>query len=69
MDGRIKPSEFYTVDCNDTSNENNAENSNETMNNFKGWGEDGASIKLSNIATSIDEPITIRTDVDRNNNY
>jgi hypothetical protein len=36
MDGRTKPSEFYIVDCNDTLNEDNAENSNEAMNDVKG---------------------------------
>jgi hypothetical protein len=56
-------------DCNDTSNEDNTENSNEAMNDIKGWGEDGTSIKLINIATSIDELVTTRADVDRINNY
>jgi hypothetical protein len=69
MDGRIKPSEFYTVDCNDTSNEDNAKNSNEAMNDTKDWGEDGTFIKLINIATNIDELVTTRANVDRNNNY
>jgi hypothetical protein len=69
IDGRTKPNEFYTVDCNDTSNEDNAENSNETMNDTKGWGEDGTFIKLINIATSIEEHVTTRVDVNHNNNY
>ncbi len=33
MDGRTKPSEFYTIDHNNnTSSEDNAKNSNEAMN-------------------------------------
>jgi hypothetical protein len=37
MDGRTKPSEFYHVDCNNnTSNEDNEENCNEAINDTKG---------------------------------
>jgi len=65
MDGRIKPSELYTIDHNNnTSSEDNAENFNETMNDIEGWGENGTTTKLINIATTIDEPTTTRTDVD-----
>jgi len=36
MDGRTKPSEFYVVDYNNGSNEDNEENSNEIINDTKG---------------------------------
>ncbi len=39
------------------------------MNDTKGWGEDGTFIKLINIATSIEEHVTTRVDVNHNNNY
>jgi hypothetical protein len=65
IDGRIKPSELSTVDQNDNIlGEDNAKNSNGTMNHTKGWGENGATTKLINIATTIDEPTTTRADVD-----
>jgi hypothetical protein len=68
MDGRTKLGEFYIVDCNDTSNEDNVENSNEIMNDTKGWDEDEIVLKLNNIATTINELVTIKADVDHNNN-
>jgi hypothetical protein len=40
MEG-LSPMNSTLCDCNDTSNEDNAENSNEAMNDTKGWGEDG----------------------------
>jgi hypothetical protein len=48
MDRRIKPNEFYTIDFNNgTSDEDN-----------------GTTTKLINIATTIDEHATTRTNVD-----
>jgi len=65
MDGRTKPSELYTVDHNNnTSNEDNANFFDEAMNDIEGWGENGTTTKLINIATTIDEPTTTRIDVD-----
>jgi hypothetical protein len=34
------------------------------MNDIEGWGENGTTTKLINIATTIDEPATTRTNVD-----
>jgi len=68
MDGRTEPNEFYSVDHNDTSNEDNVKNSKEAMNDIKGLGEDGTIIKLINITTTIDELATTKADVDYNNN-
>ncbi len=67
-DGRIKPNEFYSVDHDDTSNEDNVKNFNEAMNDIKGLGEYATIIKLINIATTIDELATTKADVDYNNN-
>jgi len=64
MDGRTKPSELYIVDHNNTSNEDNAENSNETMNDIEGWGEDGTTIELIDITTTTCEFVTTRVIVD-----
>jgi hypothetical protein len=65
MDGRTKPSELYIVDHNNnTSSEDNVENSDEAMNDTKGWGENGTTTKLINIATTIDEPTTTKANVD-----
>jgi hypothetical protein len=37
MDGRTKPNEFYTTNCNNgTSNEDNVENFDEAMNDIEG---------------------------------
>jgi hypothetical protein len=37
MDGRTKPNEFYTTNCkNGTLDEDNAKNSNESMNDIEG---------------------------------
>jgi hypothetical protein len=42
MNGRIKLTEFYvTYRKNNTSNEDNEENFEETINDSEGWGEDG----------------------------
>jgi len=70
LDGRTKPNELHVVDCNNnTSNEDNEENSDEAINDTKGWGEDGASTKLINIATTIDDTTITEIDVDGMNNY
>jgi len=55
MDGRTKPNELYNIDCNITSDEDNVENYDETINDTEGWGEDGTIIKLINIATTTNE--------------
>ncbi len=48
MDGRTKPDKFYVVDCNNnTLYEDNQENSNETLNDTEGWGENGAVAKVN----------------------
>jgi hypothetical protein len=49
---------------NNTSNEDNVENFNGTMNDIKGWGEDGVVVKLINIITTIDELVRTKADVD-----
>ncbi len=65
MDGRTKPNELNTTNHNkNTSNQYNVENFNGTMNDIKGQGEDGVTIKLINIVTTIDEPTTTKADVD-----
>jgi hypothetical protein len=65
IDGRIKPSELSNVDQNDNIlDEDNAKNSNGTMNHTKRWGENGTTTKLINIATTIDEPTTTKANVD-----
>jgi hypothetical protein len=64
MDERIKPSEFYAANCNDASNEDNEENSNETINDIKGRGENGIATKLINIAATINDIATTKTNVD-----
>ncbi len=65
MDGRTKPSEFYHVDRNNNaSNEDNEKNSNEATNDTKGWGKDGTIVELINIATTINDIATTRTNVD-----
>jgi hypothetical protein len=64
MDGRTKLSEFYTIDHNNNpSDEDNPKNSDGTMNDTKGRGENGTTIKLINIATTINELATTRADV------
>jgi hypothetical protein len=43
MDGRVNPREFYTVDHNNnTSDEENAKNYDEAMNDIEGRGENGS---------------------------
>jgi hypothetical protein len=38
MDGKTKPNELYTIDCNNyTLNDNNVENYDEIMNDIEGW--------------------------------
>jgi hypothetical protein len=64
MDGKTKPSELATDHNNNTSDEDNAKNSDETMNDIEGWGEDGTTIELINIATITYEFVTTRVDVD-----
>jgi len=65
MDGKTKPNELYIVDHNNgTSDEDNAENFNGRMNDSKSWGENGTTAKLINIATIIDELVTIKVNVD-----
>jgi len=64
MDGRTKPSEFYVVDYNNATNEDNEENSEEVINDTKGWGEDGIVVELISITTTIDDIATTRTNVD-----
>jgi hypothetical protein len=65
IDGRTKPIKLYTVDYNNnTSDEDNVKKSNGAVNDTKGWGENGATTKLVNIATIINELVIIRTDVD-----
>jgi hypothetical protein len=64
MDGRTKPIELYIVDHNNTSNEDNAKNSNETMNDIEGWGEDGTTIELIDITTATCEFATTRVIID-----
>jgi hypothetical protein len=64
MDGRIKPNEFYIINCNNgTLDEDNVKNFDEIMNDIEGWDENGVATKLINIATIIDEPVTTRVDV------
>ncbi len=63
MDGRTKLSELYTTDHNNPSDEDNAKNSDGAMNDTKGRGENGTTIKLINIATTINELATTRADV------
>ncbi len=55
MDGRTKSNELYNIDCNITSDEDNVENYDETINDTEGQGEDGTIIKLINIATTTNE--------------
>jgi len=63
MDGRTKPNEFYIVDRNNnTSNEDNEENSNEVINDIKAWGEDATTTELINIATTTNDIVTIDVD-------
>jgi hypothetical protein len=65
IDGRIKPSELSIANKNNNIlGEDNAKNSNGAMNDTKGWGENGATRKLINIATTIDELVTTKADVD-----
>ncbi len=65
MDGRIKPDEFYIVDCNNNiSYEDNQENFDEAIHDIEGWGENGIVAKLINIATVIDDIATTRIKVD-----
>jgi hypothetical protein len=65
LDRRIKPNELYIIDHNNnTSNEDNAENSDGTMNVIESWGENGTIVELINIATNIDEPVTTKAYVD-----
>ncbi len=64
MDGRTKPSEFYVIDYDNGSNEDNEKNSNEIINDTKGQGEDGIVIELINIAIATDDIATTRIDVD-----
>ncbi len=64
MEG-FKPNESYTIDFNNgTSDEDNAKKIDETMNDIKAWDENGTTTKLINIATTIDEHATTRTNVD-----
>ncbi len=64
MDGRTKPNEFYIINCNNgTFDEDNVKNFDEVMNDIEGWDENGVATKLINIATIIDEPATTRIDV------
>jgi len=65
MDGRTKPNELYIANHNNnTSNEDNVKNFNGTMNDTKGWGEDGVVVKLINIITTIDELAKTKANVD-----
>jgi len=64
MDERIKPSEFYATNRNNTSNEDNEENSNEEINDIKGRGEDVIVVELINIAATTYDIATTRTNVD-----
>jgi hypothetical protein len=64
MDGRSKPNEFYIINCNNgTLDEDNVKNFDEVMTDIEGWDENGVATKLINIATIIDEPATTRIDV------
>jgi len=64
MDGRTKPNEFYIINCNNgTFDEDNVKNFDEVMNDIEGWDENGVATKLINIATIIDELATTRVDV------
>jgi len=65
MDGRTKPNELYIANHNNnTSNEDNVEIFNGTMNDTKGWGEDGVVVELINIITTIYELARTKVDVD-----
>ncbi len=65
MDGRTKPNELYIANHNNnTSNEDNVKKFNGTMNDTKGWGEDGVVVKLINIITTIDELAKTKANVD-----
>jgi hypothetical protein len=65
MDGRTKSNELYIANHNNnTSNEDNVKNFNGTMNDTKGWGEDGVVVKLINIITTIDELAKTKANVD-----
>jgi hypothetical protein len=46
-----------------TQNEDNVKNSDGTMNDIKGWGENGVATKLINIATTTDELATTKANV------
>jgi len=65
MDGNIKLSELYVTDRkNNILDEDNEKNSDETINDIEGWGEDGIVAKLINIAIPTYDTTTIRIDVD-----
>jgi len=53
MDGMIKSSELYTTKDNIiASDEENAKNSNEGLNDIQDWGEHGVVVELINIGTT-----------------
>jgi hypothetical protein len=65
MDGKTKPTELYVTNRkNNTLNEDNEKNSDETINDIEGRGEDGIVAKLINIAIPTYDTTTIRIDVD-----
>ncbi len=61
MDGKTKLNELYIIKDNIiTSDEENAENFDESLNDIQGWGEHGTTAKLINIGI-IEESTTIRS--------
>ncbi len=65
MDGRTKPSEFYVVDCNNnTLNEDNEKNFYETINDTEGRGQNGVTTCVISIATTTNDIATTKIDVD-----
>jgi hypothetical protein len=63
MDGKTKPSELYIAENIIASNEKNAENFNEGLNDTQDWGEHGTIVELINIGNA-KEPTTISYDDD-----
>jgi hypothetical protein len=61
MDGKTKANGLYTAKNNIiASDEDNAKNFNEGLNDTQGWGEHGTILRLINIGI-IEEPSTIRS--------
>jgi len=59
-----KPSDSTLLITTTAHNEDNVKNSDGTMNDIKGWGEDGIITKLINIATITNELATTKANVD-----